>query len=197
MLTKNIMLDQALDQCMHLFWQQGYFNTPVDELVKVSGLNRATLYKQFGGKEGVFVAMLKRYQQYVTSQFVAPLQNNENGLTAIHVFFEQFILLSEQGQMQNGCLFIATASELPSHAPATKAVIDEFLSQLTTLFYEALERAKAQGHLMPTMDSKTCSTFLVANIFGLFTLARATNNSRLVREQVTMIKQFFHDYQVS
>lgn len=191
------MLDQALDQCMHLFWQQGYFNTPVDELVKVSGLNRATLYKQFGGKEGVFVAMLKRYQQYVTSKLVTPLQEHENGLTAIHAFFEQFIPLSEQGQMQNGCLFIATASELPSHTPATKAVIDEFLSQLTTLFYEALERAKAQNQLLPSLDSKACSTFLMANIFGLFTLARATNNSHLVREQVAMIKQFFNYYLVS
>lgn len=195
MTAKNNTLEKALDQCMHLFWQQGYFNTPVDELVKISGINRVTLYKQFGGKEGIFVAMLKRYQLYITTQFIAPLRDHDDGLTAIHAFFEQFIGFSEQGQMQNGCLFIMTASDLPSHNPAIKSVVDDFLNQITTSFYKALERAKAQNKLIQTLDSKACSTFLVANIFGLFTLARATNNTHLVKEQVMMIKQFLHAYQ--
>ena len=42
--------EQAEDLSMHLFWQQGYFNTSIDELVKVSGLSRAAIYKYFGGQ---------------------------------------------------------------------------------------------------------------------------------------------------
>lgn len=189
--------EQALEQSMGLFWQKGYFNAPIDALVKVSGLSRAAIYKQFGGKEGFFVAMLERYRQKLTSQFLSPLRNQEQGLTAIFAFFEQFIELSEQGQMQNGCFFINTASELPCHQKATKTVIEAFFAELKTLLYQALERGKAQGQLSQKLDSQACSSFLVANIFGLFTLARAMNDPTLVREQVAMVKDFFHAYQVT
>lgn len=189
--------EQALEQSMGLFWQKGYFNAPIDELVKVSGLSRAAIYKQFGGKEGFFVAMLERYRQNLTSQFLSPLRNQEQGLIAIFAFFEQFIELSEQGQMRYGCFFINTASELPCHQKTTKTVIEAFLTELKTLLYHSLERGKAQGQLNQKLDSQACSSFLVANIFGLFTLARAMNDPTLVREQVAMVKDFFHAYQVT
>ena len=194
---KNLCLtEDALDQSMHLFWQRGYFNTPIDELVKISGLNRAAIYKQFGGKEGFFVAMLQRYRHNMTSQFFSPLLRIEDGINAIHAFFDQFINLSEQGLMQNGCFFINTATELPCHQAATKAIIAAFLAELKSLFYQALERGKAQNQLSETLDSQACSSFLVANIFGLFTLARATNKTELVHEQVSMIKAFLCAYQM-
>ncbi|HHF7380205.1 TPA: TetR/AcrR family transcriptional regulator [Legionella anisa] len=189
--------EQALEHSMGLFWQKGYFNAPIDELVKISGLSRAAIYKRFGGKEGFFVAMLERYRQNFTTNFLAPLRNQEQGVTAILAFFEQFIDLSEQGRLQNGCFFINTASELPCHQNATKAIIEAFLAELKTLLYQALERGKAQNQLNQKLDSQACSSFLVANIFGLFTLARATNNTQLVREQVTMIKAFLYAYQVT
>lgn len=87
--------EQALEHSMSLFWQKGYFNAPINELVKVSGLSRAAIYKQFGGKEGFFVAMLERYRQNFTTKFLAPLRNQEQSVTAIFAFFEQFIDLSE------------------------------------------------------------------------------------------------------
>ena len=188
--------EQALEQCMQLFWHQGYFNTSIDELVKTSGLSRAVIYKHFGGKEGFFVAMLKRYRKNLTSQFFAPLQK-EQGLHALFAFFEQFIKLSEQGHMQHGCFFIATASELPSHQRATKEVIEGFLGKLSALFYRALEYGKEHNQLNQSLDCQAASSFLVANIFGLFTLARAVNNTDWVRNQIIMIKQFLGAYQTS
>ncbi|HBK3262458.1 TPA: TetR/AcrR family transcriptional regulator [Legionella pneumophila] len=189
--------EQALEQSMHLFWKQGYFNTSIDELVQVSGLSRAAIYKQFGGKEGLFLAMLKRYRMQLTSQFLAPLQNQEQGVTAIITFFEQFIALGEQGQLQHGCFFIATASELPSHQQAIKDIIEAFVNELKTLFYQAMECGKAQKQLSQSLDSHVLSSFLVANIFGLFTLARASNNAHSVREQVSIIKQLLHTYLIT
>lgn len=190
------MNEQALEHSMGLFWLKGYFNASINELVKVSGLSRAAIYKQFGGKEGFFLAMLERYRQNLTTKFLAPLRNQEQNITAIFAFFEQFIDLSEQGQLQNGCFFINTASELPCHQNATKTIIDSFLAELKALLYQTLERGKAQNQLNHKLDSQACSSFLVANVFGLFTLARATNNSQLMREQVTMIKAFLNAYKV-
>jgi TetR/AcrR family transcriptional repressor of nem operon len=188
--------EQAEDLSMHLFWQQGYFNTSIDELVKVSGLSRAAIYKHFGGKEGLFVMMLQRYREYLTRHFFVPLQSGQ-GIEAIFAFFDQFIELSKQGKLQHGCFFIATASEIPSHQNAIKAVINAFLEELSSLFCRALDYGKEHNQLSHSLDSEAVSSFLVANVFGLFTLARAVNNTDWLSNQVTMIKQFLGAYQIS
>jgi len=149
---------------------------------------------EFGGKEGFFLAMLQRYRDKMTSQLFKPLQDDSSGLNVIYNFFDQFIELSESGQLQQGCFFIATATDLPSHPPAIQKTVNVFIEQLTTLFTQAIKRAKMFNEISQTLDSDTTATFFVANIFGLLSLARATNNNKLVRDQVTMLKQWlsFH-----
>jgi AcrR family transcriptional regulator len=55
-MTKNDAILTAADQ---LFSQYGYGLTGVDALAAAAGVTKRTLYKQFGSKEGLFVAWLR------------------------------------------------------------------------------------------------------------------------------------------
>ncbi|WP_253264832.1 hypothetical protein [Legionella longbeachae] len=70
-------------------------------------------------------------------------------------------------------------------------------TQLSALFCRALDYGKEHNQLSQSLDSEAVSSFLVANVFGLFTLARAVNNTDWLSNQVTMIKQFLGAYQMS
>lgn len=48
-----------LQQAGELFIKRGYAATSIDEIVKVSGAARGSLYSIFGSKQGIFVAALK------------------------------------------------------------------------------------------------------------------------------------------
>ena len=50
---------------MHLFWRKEYANTPIEDIVDLTGFNRAAIYSRFGGKQGLFLAMLTRYRDQV------------------------------------------------------------------------------------------------------------------------------------
>ena len=79
--------DEVLDKTMHVFWEKGYFNTSVDELIEATGFNRRAIYSYFGSKHDLFLAVLKRYRNEITPQFTAPLKNTAAGHTAIDDFF--------------------------------------------------------------------------------------------------------------
>ena len=191
MLKKNLRYQEAINRCMLLFWEQGYFNTSIDDLVKVSGLNRATIYNQFGNKDAFFKAMLEQYETEVTSQLTAPLLQKPNGLKAIHAFFEQFIILSEEGRLKNGCFYINAAADIPLYAPEIAEKVNAFISYLTNLFRNALTMAQSAGEISQNLDIEDSCQFLVANIFGLLTIARATNDSKAIKAQVHIIKKVF------
>ncbi|WP_133139293.1 TetR/AcrR family transcriptional regulator [Legionella genomosp. 1] len=188
---KELQHQEAINRCMLLFWEQGYFKTSIDDLVNASGLNRATIYNQFGSKDAFFKAMLEQYEKAVTSQLTAPLKQKSNGIKAIHAFFDQFISLSESGRLKNGCFYINAAADAPLHSPEIVEKINAFILSLTNLFRNALTNAQSVGDISQDLNIEDGCQFLVANVFGLLTLARATNDSNTLSAQVRLIKQFF------
>ncbi|HAT8252098.1 TPA: TetR family transcriptional regulator [Legionella pneumophila] len=188
---RDVQNQEAVNRCMHLFWEQGYFKTSIDDLVKASGLNRATIYNQFGSKDAFFKAMLEQYEKEVTSQLTSPLQQKLDGIKAIHAFFDQFIALSENGLLRNGCFYINAAADAPLHSAEIVEKINAFILNLADLFRHALTISQSENEISLDVDIEDGCQFLVANVFGLLTLARATNDSNALKAQIRFIKQFF------
>lgn len=53
--------DAVLDAAAEVFVKGGYEGTSIDDLVKALNLHRGSLYKAFGSKHGLFLAVLRRY----------------------------------------------------------------------------------------------------------------------------------------
>jgi AcrR family transcriptional regulator len=53
--------EEVLRRAMNLFWAKGYEGTHLQELVQVAGINRFSLYNEFGGKEGLFREAVQVY----------------------------------------------------------------------------------------------------------------------------------------
>src|SRR3990167_454326 len=92
---QRTLSNEILDKTMYVFWERGYFNTSVDDLVVATGFNKSAIYKYFGGKHELFIAMLKRYRDVVTPRLTTPLKETHRGLQAIDNFFSQFLALNK------------------------------------------------------------------------------------------------------
>src|SRR4030081_3359454 len=53
-----------------LFLKKGYDNVSIDEIIGVAGGSKATIYAWFGGKEGLFEAVVKQKCRDVTVAIV-------------------------------------------------------------------------------------------------------------------------------
>lgn len=58
-----------------VFIEHGYADATLDEVIRRSGGSRATLYKQFGDKQGLFAAIISD----LSAEIVAPLVNSAPG----------------------------------------------------------------------------------------------------------------------
>src|SRR5438128_6606080 len=56
-------MTKALDSAMEVFWRKGYEGASVADLTEAMGINSPSLYAAFGSKEGLFRAVLERYDQ--------------------------------------------------------------------------------------------------------------------------------------
>lgn len=58
---KTFDRESALNGALELFWRFGYEPTSMAELTRATGTKAATLYAEFGSKEGLFCAAVERY----------------------------------------------------------------------------------------------------------------------------------------
>lgn len=186
----SVLSEEVLEKTMNLFWERGFFNTSVDDIIQVTGFNRAAIYKHFGGKEGLFLAMLQRYRANLTDLFTAPIQKPDLGLVGIKQFFSQFNQVYDATKASRGCLLIATASDIPSHDKKVTKFIKDFLKHLRQLFINMLNVAKKTNEIKLDTDIELVADFLVGNIFGLMTLSRALGSKQILQNQINGIMNF-------
>lgn len=70
----NFDREEKLHQAMTLFWQKGYANTAISDLVDHLQINRFSLYNAFGDKQKLYYEALDRYLNLVSSPALKDLE---------------------------------------------------------------------------------------------------------------------------
>jgi len=109
--------EQALDAITTLFWQKGYSQTSVVDLVQASGIKKPSLYRVLGSKEEIFSRVLRRYLAARMSMFATLIDNSGPGVDGIHTFLSLMRDDVLSGTSQNGCLLVESSAELHGTTP--------------------------------------------------------------------------------
>lgn len=182
--------ETTLDKLMLLFWEKGYFLTSLHDISLAAGISRTLLYKHFGGKQGLFHAMLKRFRSKVVVSATLHLQDPAHGMEGIQQFFMQFIECNRAVAESQGCFMIAVAANLPIHEPEAARVIEEFIHHLRALFYKNLRWQQLEKKLQVDVDTEAAADFLVGNVVGLMTLLRSAHDAKMIKHHVQNIIQY-------
>ena len=165
--------EEALERAVNLFWQKGFFDSSMDDLVHQTGVSRRGLYSVFGNKRGLFVASLNHYQQTIGKQLFEPLLDDEAGLDALHQFLKAIAQLSNS---RLGCFVCNTAIELAPQDPEIQRNVLNYFNWMYNVFAKVLQCAIDQGDLPAEFDVEHYAQFLVGTFEGIVVMARAGAN---------------------
>ena len=103
---KNFSRDEVLEKAMSLFWRQGFADTSLQDLEKVTGVNKSGLYSEFESKEDLFLESLKHY---ISVRDGKALLSEPLGWHNLETFFKNIQVCSSG---QKGCFAINSMREL-------------------------------------------------------------------------------------
>ena len=122
------------------FWHHGYAASSITELVKASGTNRAALYGQYGGKDGLFAACLHDYARHIVAPALAEMRSRP-GLEGIERYFKFQIALADEGGLPGpGCLMANTMAERSAHDARVRQIVWNHMSALRKGFTRNLNQ---------------------------------------------------------
>jgi TetR/AcrR family transcriptional repressor of nem operon len=162
-----------LDRAVELFRWQGYTDTSTADLVAELGVNRKSMYAEFGSKQGLFEAALERYDQEHLSNVLAPIEAPTAGADAIRNAFADYAAASDGWVRGRGCLLCNTAVERAALDPGAARFVAAYLERLTNAFRHALSNAQNSDDIDESADVDDLAAFFTMSLIGVVALIRA------------------------
>ena len=153
-----------------LFNETGYHGTSVEDLSRVTGLSKGSLYGAFGDKDALFQRVFEEYCANSEEAAAALLDGPEDqALDRIR----NWLTVPEDCTDRRGCLLAKATAEL---AWENEAIAARSLAAYETLLDSCrrlVEQAQRAGHLDPAADPAVLGGQILTTHRGLEALAKA------------------------
>ncbi len=184
---KSYIPEEKLEAAIELFLTKGYASTSISDLVEHLGLNRKSLYAEFGSKQELFDAALQMYDRVFVSQQFAPLEAPNAGRAEIVGLVEMFAANARTPLAGRGCLLCNTAVERAPLDPGSQLHVARHVERICSAFENALIGGQRKGDFSDSMDPSLEARFLTSHVIGQITLIRANVAPEVVESGATVV----------
>jgi len=164
--------EQAVKAAMLLFWEKGYTDTSMADLLKATGLTKGSFYNAFGSKHDLFVKALLKYdienRRSVLQEFAAM----DSPVKSIKSFLNAVIAESVEDTDKKGCFLINTSLDLGAHKEEIKEIVTRGLGETEVFFKQMIELGQARNQIPENIDPHSTAKALMGTVAGIRVLGR-------------------------
>lgn len=175
--NKEYTREDVLNAATLAFWVKGFKGTSMSDLVSATGLNKHSMYQEFGNKEGLFRECIDYYVLKLASEGNRILTQQPLGIKNIKAFFHRLIDCAASNNCP-GCMLVNSAIEKELLEEEAFIQVKNHLVRIEELFYQCLTTAQTNGEITQEMDCRTHAAFM-------FTFA----NGMMVQSKTGRIKE--------
>lgn len=181
--------DRLIDTARQLFWQNGYANTGIAQILKAADAGSGSLYYFFPTKEDLLRAVLEWYKANLGPIVVEPVfarvSDPIERVFGILDGYRQQLLATD---FQSGCPIGNLALEMSNSHPAARQLIAENFSGWRAAIRQCLDAAAGR---LPSLDTGQLALFVLTTMEGAVMLARTYRSIEPYDTAVTQLRDYF------
>ncbi|MFB5676909.1 TetR/AcrR family transcriptional regulator [Paenibacillus terreus] len=163
-------VDDALHQCMEVFWTKGFKSTSYEDLTRTTGVKKQSLYCVFNDKRSLFLKVLAHYRE----QNITALEELEAQDTSPLNKLESIRLsLLRDEIMSRGCLMVNSAMEFGTEDEQVAREIKLMFAEAGRIIEKIIRSAQEQQLITTRYTSQELATYLNNAILGARTLGKS------------------------
>ena len=182
---------QALQTAIELFWEKGYADSSVDEVVKRSGVAKYGIYGTFGTKRELFLKALEQYAWDRQHDIQRPIRHAEASLPDVVAFFREAAKRVTQEGPRRGCLVVNTGIELGVRDMEIGNFVRNFFQELAEAIQRCLERAIQKGELGTSTQVADLAAYLATEFRTVLMLAASGHTRQEIDRHLDVALQAF------
>jgi AcrR family transcriptional regulator len=176
----------ALNKAAHLFWRHGYSPTSLAELTQTMGIHPPSLYNAFGGKEDLFLEVMRNYVSDSDRCLLEAFAKHASVRDAIAGLLHDMAAFMTDPAHPPGCLLSCGSVNLEPEDLRIARLMRETRRSREAFLVCKLRLARRQGELPAHISPRAFATFLHSQVQGMSALAR-DGATRAQLEQVARL----------
>ena len=182
--TKQFNEKEVLNKAMELFWEKGFHATSIQDLVSHLGINRASLYDTFGGKEELFNRAFQEYRNAsgdTVKGFLAGAATVKEGFEKL---FDFAIGEAVKDDARKGCFVVNTTTELIPGDPNIQNILRNNMDSIGELFATHIQKGIDKGEIDASKNAKQIGSMLFAFYNGLRVVSKIDTDPTRLKDMV-------------
>ncbi len=163
---------EALETCMQTFWEKGYQSTSYEDLVKATGVHRASIYSAFGSKAELFEQALQMYVDRNLAYLLDTVRGQSSPLAGIEAGL-RMMQTKARTMSHQGCFCGNAGTELSNDHPGVAKIVRIFYQRFQDIFRLAFQDAIRKKELPTDFNASRWSLLLLTLAQGGSNLSQA------------------------
>lgn len=180
--------EQVVDVAMNTYWQTDPGEVSVNELCKLAGISKPSLYREFRNEDGLTRATLDRYAEKVLSELFTLLQEGRGLQNTLNALIE---FASANTQMETGCLFYKMRVGKHRLGPQTRLRVEEIEAEAQAAYSAFLQAHYASDNWPTGLSVETGAKYLSEQLALAITQRAAGEPQERIREMLRLALSVF------
>lgn len=185
--TKNFNPEETLEKAVKLFWEQGYHATSMQNLVENLGINRASMYDTYGGKDQLFALALEAYHAAESKEVSAILYYYTDIRQGLYVMFEYLVDAALLEKQSRSCFHVNTVVELANESEVIRESLQSAKDLHLKMYRTYLEYGKSKGQLATHKEIEGLAQTLYNFQCGLMSASKLNAQKAQLMKSVTVL----------
>lgn len=169
---KTFDRNQVIGIAMQAYWQDGQAEVSLNSVCQRAQVAKTSLYKEFGGEDGLKQAVLVDYHKMTLAPLYEMLEGDQPFDSALQALSDYILRDHKEHGMPNGCLFVDMCQCRHQLGALTGGQVDKFHELSIETFTKWISKAKANGQFKPSIQTQTAALFIDAQIAGIMNMQR-------------------------
>ena len=181
--------NEVLSAAMNYFWEHGYSNASLDNLLLAMGIKKSSFYHTFGSKEKLFSATLELYRKEMSSQLKALRKDIGPKATMLMLTNITIKELKETGNVK-GCLLVNSGQECYNkYDDLSHQIKMEFNFFMQDVFIKFTQEAQELGEIKSKKEAKVIAGRYMNSLNGLIVTIQAGASDELIDDIVESLNE--------
>lgn len=178
---------------LELFYQNGYYNTSIDDILKSLSLSKGAFYYHFQSKEDFFISIIQSLiVRKVYSTLIEPIEGKENPFLEIDRCFENSLETAEHNEMDYGFVLGNFLTEFNRRNETISKYLTDIYKVWEVNLVTILQKGKSDGFVDRHVDSEGVATYLISSYMGVRTLMVQGNCKNLKYNYLQQLRRYFN-----
>ncbi len=176
--TAEYTHEQVIDKALDLFWNRGFNNVTIDDLVQATETNKSLIYNKYG-KKNLFLDSIEEYVSRFTDPTMKYLEESDEGIQSIRNIYYGLVDALLDKTFPRSCLMINTVVEFGDTDEDIVQVYENYFSNVRKSFTKKLNYCFEIGEISDSSKFKEYVELLMGMPFSLSILYRVRSKEEL------------------